>query len=151
MSENQAVMAQRIDSPEQRAELPRSNWTKLRVLELFAEFFCLRTNDAQALLRDRRITASDSRSVRRTLSILHQDGFLYRVPHLDAGRDRVGIAYVYGLSTKGVGHDCVTGIPPWRRRPSMAVPGPGMSEEWAAQGTAVRPASTPSDTNIRYF
>jgi thermostable 8-oxoguanine DNA glycosylase len=38
------------------------------------------------------------------LSILHWDGFLYRAPHLDFGRERGGVAYVYGLSVKGVDH-----------------------------------------------
>ena len=49
-------------------------------------------------------TESDARSVRRTLSILHRDGFLYRAPHVDVGHERGGVAYVYGLSAKGVGH-----------------------------------------------
>src|ERR1039458_5708542 len=91
-------------SPEGGARLPRGNPTKQRVLELLAEFFCLRTNDAAELLRNRTITESDARSVRRTLSILHRDGFLYRTPHLDFGHERRGIAYVYGLSAKGVSH-----------------------------------------------
>jgi hypothetical protein len=86
------------------SKLPRGNRTKHKVLELLAEFFCLRTNDAATLLRDRAINASDARSVRRTLSILHRDGFLYRAPYLDAGRDRGGVSYVYGLSAKGVNH-----------------------------------------------
>ena len=82
--------------------LPHENPTKRRVLELFAEFFCLRTNDTARLLRDRAITESDMRSARRTLSILHRDGFLYRLPYLDAGHKRGGLSYVYGLSAKGV-------------------------------------------------
>ena len=84
--------------------LPRINPTKQKILELFAEFFCLRTNDAARLLRNRVTTESDARSVRRTLSILNRDGFLYRAPHLDADRERGGITYVYGLSAKGVRH-----------------------------------------------
>src|ERR1035438_393614 len=84
------------------ANLPHANATKQTILELLAEFFCLRTNDAAELLRDRAITESDARSVRRTLSILHRDGFLYRAPHLDARHERGGVAYVYGLSAKGV-------------------------------------------------
>jgi Replication-relaxation len=84
--------------------LPRENQTKRQALELFAEFFCLRTNDAATLLRNRSVTESDARSVRRTLSILHRDGFLYRVPHLDSARARGGVAYVYGLSARGVHH-----------------------------------------------
>src|ERR1035441_4454696 len=91
-------------SPHGGANLPRSNPTKQRVLELLAEFFCLRTNDAAELLRNRTITESDARSVRRTLSILHRDGFLYRAPHLAFGHERGGVAYIYGLSAKGVNH-----------------------------------------------
>ena len=91
-------------SRERGPNLPRPNPTKQRVLELLAEFFCLCTNDAAALLRNRPITESDARSVRRTLSILHRDGFLYRAPHLDLGHERGGVAYVYGLSAKGVSH-----------------------------------------------
>lgn len=90
--------------PESGKLFPHENPTKRRVLELFAEFFCLRTNDAAGLLRNRPITASDARSVRRTLAILHRDGFLYRAPHLDFGQERGGVAYVYGLSAKGVRH-----------------------------------------------
>jgi hypothetical protein len=58
----------------------------------------------RSFLRGRAITESDMRSVRRTLSILHRDGFLYRAPFLDAGHERCGIGYVYGLSAKGVNH-----------------------------------------------
>ena len=56
------------------------------------------------LLRHHVITESDARSVRRTLFILHRDGFLYRVSHLDSGHERGGAGYVYGLSAKGVSH-----------------------------------------------
>jgi len=76
----------------------------MRILELLAEFFCLRTSDAAALLRNRTITESDARSLRRTMSILHRDGFLYRALHLDFGHERGGAGYVYGLSAKGVDH-----------------------------------------------
>ena len=91
-------------APSKGAKLPHGNPAKRRLLELFAEFFCLRTNDAAKLLRNRAITETDARSVRRTLSILHQDGFLYRVPYLAPGHARGGIGYVYGLSAKGVDH-----------------------------------------------
>jgi hypothetical protein len=83
------------------AKLPRGNSTKLRLLALLAEFFCLRTKDAAGLLRNRAITESDARSVRRTLSILHRDGLLCR---LNAGSACGGANYVYGLSDKGVAH-----------------------------------------------
>lgn len=84
--------------------LPHENATKRRALELFAEFFCLRTNDAAELMRNRAITESAARSVRRTLSILHRDGFLYRLPHFDSGHERGSATYVYGLSARGVDH-----------------------------------------------
>ena len=86
------------------AKLPHGNPAKQRILELLAEFFCLRTNGATKLLRGCPITESDARSVRRTLSILHRDGFLYRAPYLDIGQERGGVSYVYGLSAKGVDH-----------------------------------------------
>ena len=82
----------------------RDSRTKRLLRELLAVFFCLQTNDAARLLRNREITATDARSVRRTLSILHRDGFLFRAPHVDPDQDRGGIGYVYGLSAKGVKH-----------------------------------------------
>ena len=102
--DNEGMTPDRTAISESRATLPRANPVKQRALELLAEFFCLRTNDAAELLRDRTITESDARSVRRTLSILHRDGFLHRLPHLDAGHERGGAGYVYGLSAKGVAH-----------------------------------------------
>jgi hypothetical protein len=84
--------------------ISRNNPTKQKILELLAEFFCLKTNDVAGLLRNRPPTESDARSVRRTLSILHGDGFLYRVPYLEPGRRSGGITYAYGLSAKGVRH-----------------------------------------------
>ena len=103
MPENQAVMT-RPNHPQGRPELPRGNPTKHKLLELLAEFFCLRTNDAAELLRNHAVTDNDARSVRRTLAILYRDGFLYRAPHFDAEHDRGGAGYVYGLSKKGVEH-----------------------------------------------
>jgi hypothetical protein len=88
----------------QPPELPNTNPTKRRLLELCAEFFCLRTNDAAALLRNHPATPSDARSVRRTLAILHRDGFLYRAPLLDLAHERGGATYVHGLTAKGVHH-----------------------------------------------
>jgi hypothetical protein len=84
--------------------MPRSNPVKQRILEILAEFFCLRTYDIARLLRNRPISESDTRSVRRTLAILHRDGFLYRAPYLDLAHERGGAGYVYGLSKKGVAH-----------------------------------------------
>ena len=84
--------------------LPHPNGTKLALLALLAEYFCLRTNDAAELLRRRPMTPSDARSVRRTLAILHGDGFLHRAPYVGLNQERGGITYVYGLSAKGVRH-----------------------------------------------
>lgn len=86
------------------AEIPRGNPTKQKVLEIAAEFFCLRTRDAAELLRGRAATESDERSVRRTLSKLHRDGFLSRLPHFAPDHERGGVGHVYGLSDKGVEH-----------------------------------------------
>jgi len=86
------------------AEIPRGNPTKQKVLEIAAEFFCLRTKDAAELARGRTPTESDERSLRRTLSKLHRDGFLARLPHFAADHERGGIGHVYGLSDKGVEH-----------------------------------------------
>ena len=86
------------------AKIPRGNPTKQRALELAAEFFCLRTRDAAELVRGRAATESDERSVRRTLSILHRDGFLARLPHFAPEQERGGLGHVYGLSDKGVAH-----------------------------------------------
>lgn len=95
--------------PQTVKPLPHPNATKRRLLELLAGFFCLRTNDAAELLRGRTPTESDARSVRRTLATLFRNGFLYRVPYLDPGRERGGITYVYGLSAKGVRHSFQSG------------------------------------------
>jgi hypothetical protein len=103
-TENQGMPSDSETSPKRPANLPRGNPTKQRMLELLAEFFCLRTKEAAELLRNRAISESDARSVRRTLSILHRDGFLYRAPYFDSDHDRGGASYVYGLSAKGVDH-----------------------------------------------
>jgi len=86
------------------ARLANLNPTKRRVLELLAEYFCLRTKDAATLLRKREATETDARSVRRTLSILHRDGFLERLAHIDLTQERGGMTRVWGLSDKGVEH-----------------------------------------------
>src|SRR5690242_10340460 len=108
-NDNAVVIPATKASGNSGSSLFRSNPTKRRILELLAEFFCLRTNDAAGLLRNRPIAESDARSVRRTLAILHRDGFLYRTPHLDFGHERGGITYIYGLSAKGVRHAFANG------------------------------------------
>ncbi len=91
-------------SPKMPDRLPRPNPAKQRLLAIVAEFFCLTSEDAAALLRDRPPTPSDRRSVRRTLAILHRDGFLRRAAFLPAGRERGNPSYAYGLTKKGVSH-----------------------------------------------
>jgi hypothetical protein len=87
-----------------RPGLPNPNATKQRLLELAATYFCFRTRDAAALLRGQEPAPSDERSIRRTLSLLHRDGLLARLPHFAYGRERGGAAHVYGLTGKGVSH-----------------------------------------------
>ena len=57
------------------------------------------------MLRNRAPTEGDERSVRRTLSILHRDGFLCRLDMGFAGTPH----YAYGLSDKGVVHAFANG------------------------------------------
>ena len=90
-----------------RTGISHGNPTKQRLLELFAEFFCLTTNDAAGLLRDRVSTGSDARSVRRTLAILRRDGFVHR---LDIVRGRGGATEVHGLAAKGTAFACRQGF-----------------------------------------
>jgi hypothetical protein len=71
---------------------------KDRLLELLAAYFCVRTNDAASLLRERAPTETDERSVRRTLGLLAREGY---VCQLDAGGSGVK-RHVFGLSDKGV-------------------------------------------------
>jgi Replication-relaxation len=87
-----------------RAGASRVNATQLQLLSLLAQFFCLRTREAAALLRGREPGDSDERSVRRTLGILFGNGFVTRIPHFAYGQERGSAMYVYGLSDKGVRH-----------------------------------------------
>jgi hypothetical protein len=54
-------MAPSLNASSERNAIPRSNPTKERVLELLAEFFCLRPKDAARLLCSRDIPESDAR------------------------------------------------------------------------------------------
>ncbi|MDR5727783.1 MAG: replication-relaxation family protein [Terriglobia bacterium] len=88
-----------------RVALPatfRLTRTKRDTLALLAEYFCLRTNDAAAILRSRIPTESDKRTLRHTLGSLYKAGLAYRLPYLDLDRERGPVNYVYGLSDKGV-------------------------------------------------
>ncbi|MGD0799191.1 MAG: replication-relaxation family protein [Acidobacteriaceae bacterium] len=93
--------ATRIRRP---AAVPTFRLTKAKreSLELLAEYFCLRTNDIASLLRDRTPNENDKRSVRHTLGLLHQAGFVNRLPYLELDRETGGTTYVWGLSDKGV-------------------------------------------------
>jgi hypothetical protein len=131
-------------SPQTSANLPHGNPTKRRILELIAEFFCLRTNAAAGLLRDRVTTESDLRSVRRTMAILHRDGFLYRAPHLDFGRERGGVTYVYGLSRKGVDHAFRNGFATPATK-TLRIPSGRWTTNWRSRRSILRStASAPA-------
>lgn len=73
-----------------------------QALEFLAEYFCLRTNDVAALVRDREPNANDKRSIRNTLASLHKAGLATRIPYLDLDREKGGTTWVYGLTDKGV-------------------------------------------------
>src|SRR5229473_855099 len=74
--------------------------TKRRVLELLAEYFCLRVKDVAKLLRDREPTEADLRTARRTLGLLCKEKLANRLPYFEL--DTEARSYVYGLSDKGV-------------------------------------------------
>ena len=71
------------------------------MLEILAEYFCFTTNDLAAIQRKRIPTEDDKRTIRRTLTLLYEEGFLSRLPYLDLEQDCGGRTYVYGLSKKG--------------------------------------------------
>jgi len=76
--------------------------SKRIVLELLAEYFCLRTNDVARLVRNREPNENDKRSVRYTLELLYKEGLVNRLPYIELERDRGVATFVYGLSDKGV-------------------------------------------------
>src|SRR6266851_1001712 len=76
--------------------------TKRRVLELLAEYFCLRVKDVAKLLRDREPTEADLRTARRSLGLLCKEKLANRLPYFEL--DTEARSYVYGLSDKGVDH-----------------------------------------------
>jgi len=73
-----------------------------QTLATLAEYFCVRTNDAALIIRDRTPNENDKRTLRFTLKLLHKAGLANRIPYLDLERESGGVAYVYGLSDKGV-------------------------------------------------
>lgn len=71
------------------------------MLEILAEYFCLRTNDVAAIRRKHLPTEDDKRTIRRTLALLYKERLLLRLPYLDLDQESGGRTYVYGLSKKG--------------------------------------------------
>ena len=86
---------------QQSADLRLTNLTR-KTLAALAEYFCLRTNDVARIIRDREPNENDKRTLRFTLGLLFRAGLAYRIPYLDLDRETGGVAYVYGLSDKGV-------------------------------------------------
>jgi hypothetical protein len=85
--------------------IPHDNPTKRRALELFAEFFCLRTNDAAMLLRNRR--HHPERCALSPPHVIHPASGRISLPRTVSRCQPVSEAasrYVYGLSAKGVDH-----------------------------------------------
>jgi hypothetical protein len=87
----------------QNHQASRLTGAKRNALKLLAEYFCLRTNDAAALLKHRNPNEDDKRTVRRTLQFLHRDGLANRLPYFDlVTEERGAMTYVYGLSDKAM-------------------------------------------------
>src|SRR5216684_7394205 len=76
--------------------------TKRRVLELLAEYFCLRVKDVARFLRDREPTEADLRTARRSLGLLWKEKLANRLPYFDL--DTEARSYAYGLSHNGIKH-----------------------------------------------
>lgn len=74
--------------------------TKRKVLDLLAEYFCLRTKDITELLRGRDPNPNDLRSTRFTLGKLKDEGYLTRLPYFDTGTQ--GVTYAWGLTDKAL-------------------------------------------------
>jgi hypothetical protein len=89
----------RSQTPNRRFHMTR---TKSLALQLLSEFFVLTTNRLAKLQRGRTPTESDRRTSRRTLGLLYQAGYVYRIPYLDLDQLCGGATYAYGLSDKGV-------------------------------------------------
>jgi hypothetical protein len=70
------------------------------VLELLAEYFCLRVKDVARLIRDREPTEADLRTARRSLGLLWKEKLVNRLPYFEL--DTEARSYVYGLSDSGV-------------------------------------------------
>jgi len=74
--------------------------TRLDVLGLAADYFCLRVSDFALLLRNREPNESDLCSVRHSLQRIIAAGYLHREPYFDLKTQ--GRSYVYGLSQKAI-------------------------------------------------
>ena len=70
------------------------------MLELLAEYFCLRVKDVARFLRDREPTEADLRTARRSLGLLWKEKLANRLPYFEL--DTEARSYVYGLSDSGV-------------------------------------------------
>ena len=62
----------------------------------------LRTTDLAALRKTGTPTESNLRTVRRTLRLLHQEGYVHRIPFLPLDQTMAGASYANGLTDKGV-------------------------------------------------
>jgi hypothetical protein len=84
------------------ADQPTFHLTKIKkqVLALIAEYFCLRTNDLVDLVYGKQTEPSRA-SMRRTLSLLLKEGFLHRLPYIEAERTKGASTFVYGLTDQG--------------------------------------------------
>jgi len=73
---------------------------KREVLEMLARHFVLRSKDLARLLRNPEPTATDIRTINRTLKILDDAGLIHRLRYLNPEND--GVGYACGLTDAGV-------------------------------------------------
>lgn len=69
-------------------------------MDLLTEYFCLRTKDVARLIRDREPNENDLRSIRFTLTQLHAQGLITRLPYYDL--ETKGDTSVWGLNDASV-------------------------------------------------
>src|SRR5712692_5767057 len=74
--------------------------TKQRVLELLAEYFCLRVRDIAQLLGHDPDNHDKLRATRHTIQLLFKEKLANRLPYFEL--DTEARSYVYGLSDSGV-------------------------------------------------
>lgn len=75
-----------------------------RLLELLADYFCLRVKDLAELFHERTPTEADLCGARHTLDALHREGYVHRIAHFEPSPNawKGNNSWVYGLSDKGV-------------------------------------------------